>query len=277
MHQFDSDIASTPLGDGRWRTEISPRWNIGDKPNGGYVLACVLEAARSVALPAKPDPLTLTAHYLRPTSVGPADVEVQLLRTGRRHAHVEARLVQDTERVRVLAAFGDLEAAGAGADTPTLVRGGPPDLPPPEDCIGRDDTPGAPSLASMVESRFAPGTPWLSGQRSADTVVTGWIRFADGRDADVRALPLLADSFPPAIFALGPAGWVPTVELTVHVRARPAPGWLRCRFETRFLTGGYLEEDGEIWDAEGRLVAQSRQLAMLLTPERRAAAPRGAA
>jgi acyl-CoA thioesterase len=269
LHQFDEDVATTALGDGRFRTEVSPRWNIGDKPNGGYVLACVVEAAAQVAAAeGKPDPLTLTAHYLRPTSVGPADIDVGLLRSGRRHTHVEARLVQDTERVRVLAAFGDLAAAGAGADSPTLVRGGPPDLPPPEDCIGRlgGQPGGAPSIAQMVESRFAPGTPWLLGERSSETVVTGWIRFADGRDADVRSLPLLADAFPPAVFALGPAGWVPTVELTVHVRARPAPGWLRCRFETRFLTGGYLEEDGEIWDGEGRLVAQSRQLAMLLPP-----------
>jgi acyl-CoA thioesterase len=57
---------------------------------------------------------------------------------------------------------------------------------------------------------------------------------------------------------------VPTVELTVHVRARPVPGWLRCRFETRFVAGSYLEEDGELWDESDRLVAQSRQLAMLL-------------
>jgi acyl-CoA thioesterase len=40
-------------------------------------------------------------------------------------------------------------------------------------------------------------------------------------------------------------------------------GWLRCRFTTRFVTGGYLEEDGEVWDEAGRLVAQSRQLALL--------------
>jgi hypothetical protein len=266
---FDEDIRTEAVGDGHWRTDVSPRWNIGDKPNGGYVLACLIEALRQAAGPDKPDPLTMTAHYLRPTSVEPADIFTDIIRVGRRHAHIEGRLVQDTERVRVLAAFGDLAAAGAGQDLPTLVRGGPPDLPPPDDCLSRSGPPppsdaGPPSIMQMFETRFAPGTPWLRGERSATTVVTGWIRFADGREPDVSALPLLADAFPPAVFALGPTGWVPTVELTVHVRARPAPGWLRCRFETRFLTGGYLEEDGEIWDSEDRLVAQSRQLAMLL-------------
>jgi hypothetical protein len=50
----------------------------------------------------------------------------------------------------------------------------------------------------------------------------------------------------------------------VHVRGVPAPGPLRCVFRTRFVHGGLLEEDGEVWDARDRLVAQSRQLA--LTP-----------
>jgi acyl-CoA thioesterase len=54
-----------------------------------------------------------------------------------------------------------------------------------------------------------------------------------------------------------------TIELTVHVRARPAPGWLACRSYTRFVTGGYHEEDFEVWDSAGTLVAQSRQLALI--------------
>ena len=44
---------------------------------------------------------------------------------------------------------------------------------------------------------------------------------------------------------------------------RPAPGWLACRVTTRYVMHGYHEEDFEIWDARGTLVAQSRQLAML--------------
>jgi hypothetical protein len=77
-------------------------------------------------------------------------------------------------------------------------------------------------------------------------------------------LLLAVDAFPPTAFnARLPVAWTPTIELTAHVRARPAPGWLRCVFTTRFFTGGFLEEDGEVWDATGRLVAQSRQLALV--------------
>jgi hypothetical protein len=237
--EYDDDTATTRLGDGRYRSEITPRWNIGDNPNGGYLLGSVLRPMLDVAGEAgKPDPLTLTAHYLRPTSVGPADIDVDVVRGGRRHVHLEARLVQDKERVRVLGAFGDLTDSTA---SPVLGRGVPPELPPPDECLGRGTgtAPGAgpPSMMGRFESRFSPDTPFLTGQRSEQTVITGWIRFADGRPPDTASLPMFVDAFPPAVFSLGPTGWVPTIELTVHVRARPVSGWLRCRFETRFVAG----------------------------------------
>jgi hypothetical protein len=56
---------------------------------------------------------------------------------------------------------------------------------------------------------------------------------------------------------------VPTLEMTVHVRDVPAPGALRSTFRTRFVTNGLFEEDGEVWDSTGRLVAISRQLALV--------------
>ena len=55
----------------------------------------------------------------------------------------------------------------------------------------------------------------------------------------------------------------PTLELTTHVRAKPAPGWLKVQHRTRNFAGGMFEEDCEVWDSSGRLVAQSRQLARL--------------
>ena len=77
----------------------------------------------------------------------------------------------------------------------------------------------------------------------------------------VMLLLLVADALPPVTFDLGLPGWAPTIELTVHLRAKPAPGWLRVVHSTRNLAGGYFEEDAEVWDSAGRLVAQSRQLA----------------
>jgi hypothetical protein len=88
------------------------------------------------------------------------------------------------------------------------------------------------------------------------------MRFRDGRPADLLALPLIVDAAPPAALELGIAST--TVELTVHLRARPAPGWLACRTWTSYVGGGYHEEDFEVWDSAGTLVAQARQLALIL-------------
>ena len=264
MSVFDEDTSVRAAGGGRWNVALTDRWNIGPNPNGGYVLAVVLAAMIDAV--DKPDPLSLTAHYLRPASPGAGVVEVDAVRSGRRHTHLHARLVQDTERVRALGVFGNLEAA----EGPTLVREEPPQLPPPDECVmrprGSGPAIGVPTIMDRFETRISPASGWIRGEPSGVPEITGWIRFADGRPPDVRSLPLFADAFPPPVFELGPAGWVPTIELTVHVRARPAPGWLRARFATHVLIDGYLSEDGEIWDETDTLVAQSRQLAMLLPP-----------
>ena len=147
-----------------------------------------------------------------------------------------------------------------------------PDLPPPEECIGRNENNSihyAPArIASNLDVRLNPNVGWARGEPSGTAEVTGWLRFTDGREPDVLSLALFADAMPPAVFEVLPAKqWVPTIELTVHFRAIPAPGWLKARFTTRYLVGGFFEEDGELWDSTGQLVAQSRQLAMILNPE----------
>src|SRR4051794_9462107 len=161
MFAFDENTTARPAGDGAWDVELSDRWNIGPNPNGGYVLSVIAAALFDAS--DKPDPLSITAHYLRPTSPGPGRVEVEVVRTGRRHTHLHARLVQDTERVRVLAVFGDLDAA----EGQTLVREQPPDLPPPDQCLTRPPGVAPPAGESTMmqrfESRLSPTTGWIRG------------------------------------------------------------------------------------------------------------------
>ena len=122
-----------------------------------------------------------------------------------------------------------------------------------------------PPFMGRVELRLHPDDAgFATGAPSGEPRVRGRFRLRDGEPIDTIGLVLAVDAFPPTAFnAQLPVAWTPTVELTAHVRARPAPGWLRCVFTTRFVTGGFLEEDGEIWDDTGRLVAQSRQLALI--------------
>ena len=268
QYELDADTAVTRVAPGHWRGAVSDRWSIGPYPNGGYVLLIGLAAIRE-ELP-HPDPFTVTAHYLSPPAHAPIEVEVEVLRSGRAHSTAMARMLQDgRERVRILANYGDL----AQATGPTIVQAEPPPMPPPDQCpVAPPPAPMPNQLVAAIRDRIdwrpAPHTAgWLlHGERTGRAEIGGWVRFVDGRPFDTHSLPLVSDILPPAVFDVTPSGWVPTLELTVHVRARPQPGWLRCWFRTRFLVDGYLEEDGEVWDESGRLVALSRQLARLNPP-----------
>jgi acyl-CoA thioesterase len=263
MSDFDDDIRLEPAGERAWTGLVTARWNIGANPNGGYLLALAFTGLQH-ALPAYPDPLSISVHYLKPGLPDrPCRVEVEVLSTGRTLGTARATLLQDgTPRLAVLASLGDL----ATDDEPALTVV-PPAMPAPRDCTPR--SPAEQGLAmpilDRVEVRLHPDQVRAAGAGRAQ--VSGWIRFRDDREPDTLASLLFADAFPPAVFGLVSAvGWVPTVALTVQVRRRPAPGWILGRFDTVDMLGGRLLEDGMLWDAQGRLVVQSRQLALLRTP-----------
>ena len=91
-----------------------------------------------------------------------------------------------------------------------------------------------------------------------------YMSWPDKETADLYSLILFLDSTTPPIFNnMGSVGWVPTISLTSHLRAIPSPGPLKVSAKTEFLTSGFMEEDREIWDSDGNLVGQSKQLAKL--------------
>ena len=264
-NRFDVESAVERVDLDRFTAACHAGWRVigGVAPNGGYLMAI---AARAMAQRAeRPDPVTLTAHFLAPPALGPVEVVTEMVREGGRHRTVAARLVQDgLECVRLLGTFGDVTRA----DGPTRVLLTPPAWPDvdtlPDPVAATGDFP-TPEIFHRLDHRMPPATTgWTRGAPSGDGVHGGWCRWEDGGDMDVFGVLFVADAYPPAAFDLGVAevSWAPTIELTVQVRAHPAPGWLATRFTTRALTGGYFEEDGEVWDSEGRLVAISRQLAL---------------
>lgn len=257
MYELDADTEVVPVSDSIFRANVSGRWNIGAVPNGGYVLALVLAAIERVL--DKPDALTATAHYLRPTIPGPAEIHVEVVKAGKSYATASARLIQESsERARVLATYGELGRASSVHH----VTGAPPRVPAPDEAPGIRPSEIAPEIAKRFDVRYAAETSsWMRGKKTHNAELRGAIRFADGRPLDVRSLALFADAFPPPVFDVIEVAWVPTLELTVHFRARPKGDWLHSVFRTRFAFGGFLEEDGEIWDETGTLVAMSRQLA----------------
>lgn len=257
-------------GHGRWTTELTTDWDIGDTANGGYAMSSVLRALREVG--GYPDPLSVTTHFLRPVrGGGVGEIATELLRRGRTVSVARGTLNHDgQDRLTVTAALGDLAdpdgVEGAGDDTVGRELESPrPALPAPDDCVDRSGALQGVELpiATRCDVRL-PRDRTMGG--AADAVTEGWIRFSDGTPPSTLSLPLFADAFPPALFSkFGRIGWVPTIELTVHVRRHPAPGWIQARFECDDLADGRLIESGTLWDSSGRVVARSRQLGLLLS------------
>ena len=261
-HAFAEASSVEPAGEGRYTGEIRDGWSIADNANGGYLLA--IAARAMVHASGRTDPVSITAHYLRPGRPGPVTVDTEVVKSGKTFSVVRATLRSDHDLLSLLGTFGAL--GGPDDLAPALVDASPPDLPPVEDCVHMPSSEGfPPPFMAHVDLRLHPDdATFLHGIKSGYARMRGWFAFPHGEPVDTIGLLQATDAFPPTIFNADlPVAWTPTVELTAHVRARPTPGWLRCSFQTRFVTGGFLEADGEIWDETGRLVAQSRQLALV--------------
>ncbi|MEM9036952.1 MAG: thioesterase family protein [Actinomycetota bacterium] len=257
---FEGATAVSRVDEGRYDAEIQSGWDIADNANGGYLLA--IAARAGTAATGRPDPISITAHYLSPGKPGPLTVDTEVLKSGKRFATASATLSGDRPVLATLGSYGDV----SDAEGPLRIDRSIPEMPDPDECIAVEPTDTfPPPFMGRIELRLHPeDAGFATGDRSGTPRVRGWFRLRDDEPMDSVALLQATDAFPPTIFNADlPVAWTPTLELTAHVRARPAPGWLRCAFTTRFITGGFLEEDGEIWDSIGRLVAQSRQLALV--------------
>ena len=232
-----------------------------DNVNGGVLLALASRALQAAT--ERPDPFSITGHFLVPGKAGPYEISTEVIRSGRRLSTGRAIVHgPDQPVLAVLGAFGEL----AEVSEVLLSVGGPPQLPPPEECVQVLPTETfPPPLVEHVDTRLHPDdATFLVGQPSGRTTLRSWLRLPGDETLDAVGLLYLVDALPPTIFnAAFPISWTPTIELTVHVRARPAPGWVRTVASTRFVSDGFLEVDVEIWDADDALVAQARQLALV--------------
>ncbi len=260
---FDEAIAVTSISDNQFSANVQAGWDIHGNANGGYVLALVGSAMCQAARGR--EPVTITAHYLAPLTAGSVEITTEVIKQGKRFTTVTATARQsDRDAVRVIGAFGEIPDPTDGL---FHNAGAPPELPSFDDCAQRNsgskDFPIA--LMDHVDVRLHPDdAEFTRGRASGNALARGWFSFPDHRPIDTLAILLATDAFPPAMFNLtGAPGWVPTIELTAHIRAQPAPGPLRGVFTSRFIQGGMFEEDGELWDSRGVLVCQSRQLGLV--------------
>ncbi len=273
MTIFDEATAVRRVAEGRYEVQPDPRFALvapgGTAPpavNGGVLVATVLRAVLDTS--PHPYPVATSAHFLRVPLLKPAEVEVTWLRQGRTAATARAAVIQDGQTaLDTTVTTGNLPA-GPAANGELSWTGEPPQLPPIEECVNLGPWPGTvgpdgtAGYAAQVDMRLDPATTgWRHGQPAGIPEMRGYFALQDERDPDAYLLALAVDGLPPVVFGLGASGWSPTVELTWYMRAVPVPGPLRVATRCRHVSGGWFDEEAEVWDAAGQLVAQSRQLA----------------
>lgn len=255
---FRLDTAVEPLGDGRYGATIRPAWSGPPGPNGGYVAALMLRAIRAVVADPAREPRSLTIHYLSPPHGGEIEMSVAIERAGRSASTCSARLEQEGELkcLALCVLSGDYESAADWSASP-------PEAPAPGTLEPADTSFLPPRIFDQLEMRMVfGGIPFTRTEGEAG----GWVRTKLPMPLDPELIAMYTDCWWPAPFPRleGPM-LAPTLDLTIHFRGALPSGeheQVLVRFTANTSDRGSFEEDGELWSEDGRLLAQSRQLAL---------------
>jgi len=264
-HKFDLDTALERRNESTFVGATNRDWWVERGPHGGFLAALMLRALRTtIDDPARPV-RSLTVHYIAPPTDGPIEVKTSIERVGKSRSSATARLEQDGDTKAIgLAAFSSAWESAEWAETemPGVAPAGDLDTLPLETGI-------TPRFFENFDARPAIGDWPFSGAKRA--LSGGWIRFTERRPLDDLAVAAFADAWMPSVFVrLDRPIAVPTVDLTVHFRtALPPVGadttdFVLVVFRSETAADGFFVEDGEIWSANGTLIAQSRQLGVLM-------------
>ncbi|GAA2017042.1 thioesterase family protein [Nocardiopsis rhodophaea] len=268
MARFDTATSVDPLGPGRYSADLDPGYLVGQAMNGGYLMAVLQRAALRES--SHPHAVASSFHFLRPGAAGAAEIEASVLKSGRTVTTVQVDIGQGGRPV----VTGTIATAALDPDATPAYEAPSASVPPIDRCPRYEPRPrraGGSPFPERIDQYLAPET-WerlrhggSDGGEGRVPDLCGHVRLseADGGlgDDPCLVLPLAVDAPPSVITVFGTRSWAPTVELTWHMRAIPAPGPLAFRSRAHAVVDGWFDETLDLWDVKGRLVAQSRQLA----------------
>ena len=226
----------------------------------GALIETVAEPARA--------PRSLTIHYPRAPVPGPVSISTLIERAGRSLSTLSARLEQDGTLIALALAAFSVPWSG-----PEILDVQMPDVaaPDPERVAGTLRQMGAPPFTEHLVFQPRIGSaPFAGSERPME--IGGWLGLEGQRPVDPLSLAFFSDAlFPPPFVRLSERAVSPTIDLTIHFRSgipRTSDPDELCfaRFRSTAVHEGFFEEDGAIWGADGTLLAQSRQLALLMVP-----------
>lgn len=276
---FTDAMTLTTVSEGPERCEydgeLNEHWTIGPKVHGGAMLALCAQAARSAHAVGRDgagrngevgtvQPVAVSANYLWAPDPGPMRLRATVHKRGRRVSLVDVELTQGDRtavRAAVTLAEPEHEAEPLLSVNPVVTRM-TPEPPPGLEPIG----PGHPMADIVHLARGCDIRPALHTLEprsdGGPPVVEMWVRPRDAAP-DVLFALMCGDVSAPVTYAVQRFGWAPTVQLTAYLRGLPADGWLRVICTTMQIGQDWFDEDHVVVDHVGRIIVQTRQLAMV--------------
>jgi acyl-CoA thioesterase len=273
--------------------EVAEGWRAGRGPHGGYLAAMILRALTQALDDPTRAPRSLTIHFLAAPQEGPVVIEAVIERAGRSLSTLSARMSQQERTMALALAAFSVPWTGPRASELAMPAVEPPSSERRPGALIPAEQGGPPFGRHIVFQRRLGGTPFTGPGEPMET--GGWIGLVEPRPLDALALAFFTDALIPAPFmrmdAFRPA---PTIDITIHFRAAlprslagaaqsPPPSadgadreaeaeagpdaereLVLARTRTSTIQEGFFEEDAVIWAQDGTLLAQSRQLALLI-------------
>ena len=272
FEQFQAALDLTKVSDTVFSFTPNPKYFVGNTPHGGYLLALMNKAMTEV-LP-HPSAINSNIYYLDRTEPEPAELHIEILRTSRGSSMGQVKLIQNNKITCLYSSLcSDFQymKGHSGLETP---------MPEIINSVEQDDFKvmnyenfklgSTPSFIQQLNMSVHPDHAWWDREISSDAAEARCSAYLElqGGVADTFVLSYLADILPPVVQnKYGPLGWVPTLTLTCNIRQLPKTNLLFIDGIAKDISNGYFEQDCNIWDMSGNLVATSRQLAKILKSE----------
>ena len=274
FERFQNALKLENIEDNKFIVNPDTNYFVGSTPHGGYLMAVMHKALANV-LPHS-TAITSSVQYLDRIDAKPFQLEVEVFKTGRGSSSGIVKLKQDD---KICTTF-----TGTCSDFEFMKGYDDLQKPLPNIFLDKDrceyvkmnydkiSKGFTPAFIQQLECSIHPDHAWWNRKADEDNTdnearCSAFLEMEGGRP-DQFCLSFYSDILPPVVCnKYGPLGWIPTITLTTHIRQLPSTNELYADFKATDINKGYFEQDCNIWDLNGNLVASSRQLTRILKSE----------
>ena len=272
FERFQEAIQLENLEDNKFIVNPDTNYFVGNTPHGGYLMAVMHKALTSI-LPHS-TAISSSVQYLDRIDAKTFELEVETFRTSRGTSSGIVKLKQDDKICTTFTGTcSDFEFMkgydGLQKPLPNIFNEGDKKdyIKMNYDKISKGFTP---AFIQQLECLIHPDHAWWnrdSNDQNNEARCSAFLEMQGGIP-DQFCLSFYSDILPPVVSnKYGPLGWIPTITLTTHIRQLPSTSELYADFKATDINKGYFEQDCNIWDLNGNLVASSRQLTRILKSE----------